>query len=257
MVNLVRTAKKNIFEENDSLTAINPELAKEWHPTKNSPLTPNEIAPNSHKKYWWICGKDERHEWEATAASRNSSDSGCPCCSGRKLSQGNSFVDVYPEISNQWHPTKNRQKPNEVLSGGKQKYWWICDVAEDHVWQASCYVRGKSNVGCPFCAGHRVSIGNSLESKFPDVAAQWHPSKNGELKPSEVTYGSKKTVWWQCKLHREHVWRATVNGRTAQGGRGCPMCTRHTSIPEVRILAELQTLFPDTKSREKNSSTRD
>lgn len=243
--------KQKDFEQNSSLASVNSALTKEWHPTKNGSSTPTHVSSNSHKKYWWICAKDKRHEWEATVASRNSSNSGCPCCSGKKLCPGNSFAEVYPEISHQWHPTKNKQKPNEVISGSNQKYWWICDLTKDHVWQASCYQRGVRNTGCPFCAGHKVSISNSLESKFPEVAAQWHPSKNGELKPSDVTYGSKKLVWWQCELHHEHIWQAKVNGRTAQGGRGCPMCTRQTSIPEVRILAELQTLFPDTKSREK------
>ena len=41
---------------------MNPVLAKEWQPTKNEKLTPDQVAPFSHKKVWWICAKG--HEWE-------------------------------------------------------------------------------------------------------------------------------------------------------------------------------------------------
>ena len=42
------------------------------------------------------------------------------------------------------------------------------------------------------CAKRKIS----LEEYAPDLAKQWHPTKNGDLKPMDVTYGSKKKVWW-------------------------------------------------------------
>ncbi|PFE03289.1 hypothetical protein COE15_27285 [Bacillus cereus] len=30
-------------------------LSKEWHPIKNSPLTPNNVLAGSTKKVWWVC----------------------------------------------------------------------------------------------------------------------------------------------------------------------------------------------------------
>lgn len=243
--------KQKDLEEYTSLAAVNPEAAKEWHLFKNSPLTPKDIASNSQVKYWWQCSKDKRHEWQATAASRNHIKSGCPCCAGKKLCPGNSFWEVHPGIAEQWHPNKNKNiTPMHVLAGTKKKYWWKCNKADDHEWKTSCSERARGQ-NCPYCAGRRVSKSNSLKAKFPIVAKQWHPTKNGDLTPLDVTHGSKQKVWWQCSLHPEHIWESTVNGRTSQHGRGCPMCTRQTSIPEVRILAELQTLFPETSSREK------
>ena len=52
-------------------------LAKEWHPTKNLPLTAKNVSPNSNKKVWWlgVCG----HEWEAKVDNRNKG-AGCPVC---------------------------------------------------------------------------------------------------------------------------------------------------------------------------------
>ena len=66
----------------NSLLEIKPELAKEWHPTKNGMLTPAEVTIGSHKKVWWLgsCG----HEWEAQIKAR-CSGTRCPYCSGNKV----------------------------------------------------------------------------------------------------------------------------------------------------------------------------
>ena len=47
----------------NDLATVNPDLAAEWHPTKNAPLLPSQVTGGSSKKVWWLgkCG----HEWEA------------------------------------------------------------------------------------------------------------------------------------------------------------------------------------------------
>jgi hypothetical protein len=60
-----------------NLAKLHPNLAKEWHPTKNKPLTPEQVSPGSGQKVWWKC--DNEHEWEAAVNSRVSG-SGCPEC---------------------------------------------------------------------------------------------------------------------------------------------------------------------------------
>lgn len=71
----------------NSLLDINPYLAQEWDNERNT-LTPDCVAPNSTKKYWWIC-RECGHSWEASCANRHSRNSGCPICykgsRGRKL----------------------------------------------------------------------------------------------------------------------------------------------------------------------------
>lgn len=39
----------------------------------------------------------------------------------------------------------------------------------------------------------------TLAEAFPDIAAEWHPTKNGGLKPTDVTPGSERSVWWICE----------------------------------------------------------
>lgn len=62
----------------NSLLDINPQLAQEWDNERNT-TTPDCVAPNSIKKYWWIC-KVCGHSWQASCANRNSRLSGCPMC---------------------------------------------------------------------------------------------------------------------------------------------------------------------------------
>jgi hypothetical protein len=74
--------------------------------------------------------------------------------------------------------------------------------------------------GCPYCAGKKVCEDNNLEFLYPDLAKEWHPTKNGMLKPSDVTPNSGQKVWWMCV--KGHKWKATVDNRAR--GRGCLKC---------------------------------
>lgn len=113
-----------------------------------------------------------------------------------------------------------------------KKYNWVCD--EGHKFSATMDNRMRVGTNCPVCANRVVLKGfNDLESCYPDVAAEWHPTKNNGLKPDEVVYGSAKKVWWQCS--RGHEWEALVRSRTNMG-HGCPHCSGgKTSFPEQVI----------------------
>jgi hypothetical protein len=56
-----------------------PSLAKEWHPTKNEHLTPQDVVVGSNKKVWWQC--ERGHEWQ-TSVSHRSNGRRCPKCFG-------------------------------------------------------------------------------------------------------------------------------------------------------------------------------
>ena len=68
---------------NYNLEVLHPELAKQWHPTKNGDLKPTDVTPGSVKKVWWLCPRNPNHDWPATVASR-SNGTGCPYCSGKR-----------------------------------------------------------------------------------------------------------------------------------------------------------------------------
>ena len=92
--------------------------------------------------------------------------------------------------------------------------------------------------GCPICANDVVQAGyNDLATLFPAVAAEWHPTKNGNLTPSQVVSGSHQTVWWRCSLG--HEWRAEIVDRT-RGTNGCPYCGNKKVLAGFNDLASIE-----------------
>ena len=57
---------------------------------------------------------------------------------------------------------------------------------------------------------------------WPRLLAEWDTTKNNELTPDIVSYGSKKEIWWRCA--DGHSWKATANNRTRKRGTNCPQC---------------------------------
>jgi len=191
----------------------NPKLAKEWHPKKNGTLTPRDFFKSSRQKVWWKCIKG--HEWQATIYARNAGNN-CPYCVGQLPSKGNNFKESNPKLSKEWH-SRNKLTPSEYTPSSRSKVWWTCK--KGHEWESSIASRSKGN-GCPYCSGQKVCKDNCLETIAPELAKEWHPTKNGRLTPRDVTKGSMKKIWWKCS--KGHVWQATVNNR--YHGASCKKC---------------------------------
>ena len=208
---------RDFMEKENSLAIMNPQLAKEWHPTKNGKLTPFMFSHFSSKKFWWQCKRG--HEWLDSISHRNSGRN-CPYCSNQRLLIGyNDLATTNPQLAKEWHPTKNENlMAIDVMAGTQKKVWWLCK--KEHEWQARIDHRNRG-VGCPYCNGSYVIKGeNDLATLNPQLANEWHPVKNGELKPSMFLCGSGQKVWWQCK--NGHEWEAMIANRN--NGRGCPYC---------------------------------
>src|SRR6266700_3029852 len=86
---------------------------------------------------------------------------------------------------------------SDVVPGSNRNVWWQCQVDPTHEWQAVVYERVKGR-GCPVCSGYRVTPTNSLQALYPQLAQEWHPTKNGTLTPDQFKPGSNQNVWWQC-----------------------------------------------------------
>jgi len=209
-------------------------LKDEWNDEKNSPLTIYDVTPGSNKKRWWKCKNG--HEWDSVVGSRTSCQKqGCPYCpkpagGRRRASPEYNFSVKSPEVAKDWHPTKNGDlTPEDVTPGSNKKRWWICE--KGHEWDASPSKRGRMKRGCPYCANQKIwntgdERDNHLAATHPDVAAQWHPTKNGDLTPEGVVSGSGRKVWWICE--KGHEWEKRVNKKTrAKSGTRCKECILH------------------------------
>jgi hypothetical protein len=217
---------RRIVPPSRSLAARFPDVAAQWHPTRNGTLRPDGVTAGIDRLVWWKCALGTDHEWQATLQTRTRprEPTGCPFCAGQRLSVTNSLATRFPEIAAQWHPTKNGTlTPAQVVGRTGRRVWWQCPNGPDHEWEAT--IDNRQHGGCPFCRGLRVSVTNSLATRFPTVAAEWHPAKNGELTPDQVVAGSGRKVWWRCRTDPEHEWQATLNARTCPGRMtGCPYC---------------------------------
>lgn len=232
-----------------------PDVAADWHPALNESLTPKDISAHNPQKVWWLC-PDCGEAYRTSVYSRTSLRTGCPICKNRTVVPGvNDLATTHPEISKEWNDLRNKgMHPSEFVSGSNRSVWWICE--NGHEWEAVISSR-TSGRGCPVCAQKIRPITRqktylkkkgSLLDKHPTIASQWHPTKNGNLSPDQVTSGSAQPVWWICE--KGHEWEAVILSRTA--GRGCPYCNNEhsTSFPE-QILYFYLAQTTDTINRYK------
>ena len=170
---------------------------------------------------------------------------------------------THPEIAAQWHPAKNGNiTPDMVTAGCREMVWWL-DV-HGHEWPATVCDRTRGCV-CPECVDmskslreafeRQIALGEkkSLREEYPEIAAQWHPTKNAHLKrangidrltPDWVTAGCHEMVWW-LDVHG-HEWPARVASRT--NGQGCPKCHENNRSEIWREAIERQIASGEKKS---------
>ena len=214
------------------LATTHPELAKQWHPTKNGDLTPFDISKGNDLKVWWKCDKGIDHEWQAQTQPRAKRNIGCPICSGHKVVLSNCLATIHPELAAQWHPTKNGDlTPFDVHSGSSKRVWWKCNEADDHEWQNTINSRTYHNTDCPMCAKRIIVKSNCLATTHPELAQQWHPTKNRNKTPFNVGGAQKNHFWWICEYNKSHVWKASLDSRVGVKETGCPDCAEHGFNP--------------------------
>ena len=153
-----------------------------------------------------------------------------------------SLAEQNPVLAAEWHPYKNEGlKPEDVFPYKNGKVWWLCKLG--HGYEASPSNRQKGT-GCPYCASQKVLKGfNDLASQYPEIAAEWHPDKNGSITPDSVTPHSAKKYWWKCL--KGHEWFVSPSTRIKKGGSeftSCPYCSNRKVMPGFN---DLQTKYPD------------
>lgn len=217
------------------LATLKPELAAEWDYEKNDSLSPKDVTAGSGKKVWWKCHKG--HEWQAVISSR-SSGVGCPVCANKIIVEGfNDLASTHPVLLEEWNYEKNSNiKPTEVSFGSEKKVWWRCK--NNHEWKAAIGDRVHGR-GCPYCSNRKVLSGNNtIDVTNPEIAKLWNFKKNGGMKPSDITIGSGKNVWWQCD--KGHEWQAAPYNIAK--GQSCPYCSNRQVLVGFN---DLETLNPD------------
>lgn len=208
-----------------SLASLNPIIAAEWHPTKNSPLTPSNFTPGAGHSAWWLC--ENGHEWKAVIGSRNSGNHRCSYCVGKKATPETCMAATRPDMAAVWHRDKNgNATPNNTKASSGIERWWVCLENPKHEWQQKpdkLKHHRKDNF-CPHC---RHEQNPSLSTTHPEIARMWHPIRNGKTTPVDITYGSSTKRWWVCPEHPEHQWQNSPSNLTRPSRKlgYCPFCS--------------------------------
>jgi DNA-directed RNA polymerase subunit RPC12/RpoP len=202
------------------LATLNPELAKEWHPTKNGDITPYDVGAGCTKKFYWLCSICGSM-WYAAVFKRNRGNN-CPYCAGRKVNNKNCFATKEPKLLREWDFSRNKNiSPYEITSGSNILVYWICE--KKHSWMAAVSDRtGKDRTGCPYCSNRKIDENNCLAKLNPELALDWDYEKNQGVTPNDVGANSQTKAKWKCHICGNE-WAAIVMHRN-HGYYRCKRC---------------------------------
>ncbi len=212
--------------------AAHPLLSKLWDDKKNG--TAASVLVRSFRPAWWRC--ENGHSFQRSPRSMLS-DSTCPVC--HRGATTNSIAKARPSLVPLWHPEKNgEQRPTGVETTHAGNCWWRCPRGHDFQRPPLLMLHDSS---CPTCALAK----SSLAAVNPAVASEWHPKRNGEMKPDQVGVDHMMSAWWLCP--KGHEYQATVRSR-AKGSK-CPTCFGGWSLENIRafvrsLLAHVGALNP-------------
>jgi len=191
-------------------------LRELWDPEKNQEPA-SKVLARSHRAAWWRCQAGHSFRRSPRILGRKPE---CPTCG----LDGSSLADTHPALAKRWHPSKNETRPDDVSASHSASRWWVCD--QGHSFERSP-LQMVIDSGCPHCA----LASDSLAARFPEIAAEWHPHKNGDIGPEQVEPNHKMTAWWLCA--KGHEFSATVRSRTRSHGR-CPQCYGAWTVDSIR-----------------------
>jgi hypothetical protein len=199
-----------------NLKVLRPDLARQWHPTRNGTLGPMDVTPGSGRKIWWLC--EQGHWWSASVHDRVRGMS-CTYCRSLQKPAERRMVDEKPELLKEWHPSRNKDiSAREVTCSNGDKVWWLCP--NGHEWLATIRARlsGKS---CPFCTSlpaEALTISNR-EKSTAGASHAWRGrvSMHTPLRPLHA----QETVAFQgreLRRSQRYVHVATVMLESSQTG---------------------------------------
>ena len=185
-----------------------------------------------------ICGRPEQSKKKPPQESYSLRQPDCNC---KKLGLGYqtgpsficehyNFAVIFPRQASEWDYTYNDTTPNLVAPASMKEFRFVCSKKEcGEFFDQSPHRRGIQNIGCPYCAGMKISFKTSMASTHPELFDEYD-HENNDKKFHEITHGSDKKVSWICEKHQDEDgedscfrWMARPCHRTL-ALNGCPRC---------------------------------
>jgi hypothetical protein len=209
------------------MAITHPELACEFHPTMNGDLTPKDLIAATGKKIYWVCSKISPKPcgtiWKTRRLIHTEAGEAittCPVCSNRELHEDgrNSLANLFPDLSTEFHPTKNYPiTPENIAPGSRNRIYWVCNsVSENpcgHEWSTFVFKRTTGlTTGCPACSkgGFDPSKPGQyyvlrILNEFDDIILY----KGGISNQFEKRFSQHKQRF--CKESRSKNWKLTLD----------------------------------------------
>lgn len=227
-----------------------PKLARDWHPTKNGHLKPDQIGVGSKTKIWWKCANGHEYTsdiWGKIQGKR------CRACAGLIATPGrDDFPAKYPELIKFLDVTKNPvEKLKGLHPGSESQFFWICP--KGHTWKQSPREIVKKKKGkCSYCSNNLVWEGfNDLATRKPSLAKEWDFDKNPGIDPKRILFQTDSLFYWKCLKHG-HSWRTSPYKRIHEKSN-CPYCSNHKVLRGFNDLATKEPALSAEWNHKRNS----
>ena len=112
-------AGQRVYMGFNDLASQRPEIAKDWHPTLNGTLTPEQVTTKSNRSVWWQCA--DGHVWKAYICNRTAKQpTGCPVCAGNiSAAKRRHYERIAQELAADalfTHPAVSKPRENKLMS---------------------------------------------------------------------------------------------------------------------------------------------
>uniref|UniRef100_UPI003C7474CB zinc-ribbon domain-containing protein n=1 Tax=Kocuria sp. CH-021 TaxID=3406735 RepID=UPI003C7474CB len=196
-----------------------------WDHEKNSEADFRTVTVRATRTFHWTC-PDCRHPFQASVNDMTRWLR-CPRCEDARREAWNQEYERWkvtpiatvPVLLAAW---ADEEDPHQAMVGGHGLRRFRCP--EGHYARVGPLTYMDS--GCPSCRGARTKASSQkrwLADTLPEIATQWHPTKNGKHTPHNVVWDSKRTVWWRDPSCG-HEWQDTVRARDKYERWRCPQC---------------------------------
>lgn len=236
--------KKRLIDKGYKFTYLNDELE----------INVEDLSPGSQVYVKFVCdicnGENQILDKHKTRMYRNLNrnkkdglkDYCIICAAGsayKNVKFEKSLTFTNPKVASEWNYERNIGNPESVMGRSGKMVWWKCE--KGHEWESKICNRTSTNSNCPYCGNKKLCQDNSLLYVSPELSKEWHPNKNGDLKPEDIIYATKKKYWWICSEDHEFYISPTLRFNR---GTGCPTCNESKGEKLIReLLTSLKINF--------------
>lgn len=211
---------------------------------------PNEVALNSHKKFWFDC--DCGHEFESTLLNINQGNSWCGFCSNppKKLCD-NENCNVCFNNSFASHPksiywsNENKLTPRQVFKNAdRKKFKFNCICG--HKLDVNLKALNQENKWCKYCAHQELCEDNCemcFNNSFASVERSKYWSNENKENPRQVFKSSNKKYKFNCN-YCNNLFETPVSDVTRNVW--CSLCINKT---ERKLYENLKKIYPTIENQ--------